>query len=216
LFGSPLRRLRTSTFTRLAQTQRHLFVGTSTASIAVFSKYNHCEREDIHGCSVHGADQSYCLQVSLKLPERQLESGNAPWVTGLLCPPCGPEFPNLWASDAAGQLTVWRIPLDGLDFAPAFTTLAHNGAINQLTNTWRHVLSIGDDGWLLLHDALSFQRIRSINVMEWSLSRALLPNAHIHRKLKSVHLQENFDSGGQLVVGTSYGDLIFLPLGTTV
>lgn len=216
LFMIYFSRLRSCTFTKLTQSDRHLFVGTTTASIAVFSKYNFCEREDIHLCHLPNADKAYCLQVTLKLPNNKLVSGNLPWVTGLLCPQFGPEFPTLWASDAVGNITIWHIPKIGLEFTPAFTTKAHQGPITQLTNTWRHVISIGDDGNLILHDIISFARIRTINIMEWSTYKEIISNPHIHRKLKSIHLQENYDTGGQMVVGTSYGDVIFLSLGTTV
>jgi hypothetical protein len=35
-------------------------------------------------------------------------------------------------------------------------------------------------------------------------------------KLKTVHLDETCDSGGELIVGTSYGEVIVLSLGTIV
>lgn len=150
------------------------------------------------------------------MPARKLPSGNVPWVTGLICPAIGPEYPNLWATDAAGNLTIWHIPTEGLEFIPAHTAKIHQGPINHMTHTWRHVITIGDDGFLILHDILSFTRIRSVDIMEWSIYRNLLENPHIHRKLKSVSVFENYDTGGQLALGTSYGDVIMLSLGTTV
>jgi hypothetical protein len=208
--------LKSATFTRLAQSHRHLFVGTSTAQVAVFNKHPFCEREDIHLCTAKNIDPSYCLQVTLRLPNKKMASGNVPAVTGLLCPQIGPEFPTLWATDTTGQMTIWYVPQQGLEFNPAYTVKAHQGAINQLTKTWRHVITIGDDGFVILHDVLTFARIRSVNVMEWAGARNLLMNPTIPRKLKSVHLEENYDTGGQLVIGTSYGELVLISLGTTV
>jgi hypothetical protein len=182
----------------------------------VFNKEPHCERDDIHLCSVRGYDPSYCLQVTLRLPPKKMPSGNPPSVTGLICPQIGPEFPTLWAADSTGQLTIWYIPLKGLEFTPAYTVKIHNGMINDMKKTWRHIITIGDDGYILLHDVLSFHKIRSVQIMEWSIDRNLLGNAHIERKLKALHVEENYDTGGQLVIGTSYGDVIALSLGTTV
>lgn len=208
--------LRTGSFTRLAQSDRHIFVGSSAGVIAVFNKSNHCDRDDVHACSIPNADKFYCLQVSLKLPANLTKSGNVPVVTGLICPKFGPEFPSLWASDSSGQLTVWYVPKEGLDFTPAYTVRAHQGAINQMENTWRHVITIGDDGCLLLFDVISFMRIRTVNIMEWSIYNQLLINPHIHRRLKCIGVYENYDTGGHIAVGTSYGEVILLPLGTTV
>jgi len=210
-------RLRTATFTRLAQSHRHVFAGTSQASIAVFNKDNQrCEREDIHSCRVPGYSDAYCLQITLKLPRRYLPSHNLPSVTGIVAPKIGPEFPTLWAGDATGQLTIWYIPDTGLDFAPAHTQKLHEGSITQMTQTWRHMVSIGADSKIILTDVLSFHRIRTIDVMEWSSYKHLLSNEHVLRKLMCVHVQENYDTGGMMVVGTSYGEVVVLPLGTTV
>ncbi len=145
-----------------------------------------------------------------------MSSGNQPVVSGLLCPKIGPEFPTLWAGDTTGQLTIWYVPQEGLEFSPAYTVKAHQGSINQLVNTWRHIISIGDDGVVILHDVISFAKVRSVNLMEWCGYQNLLVNPHISRKLKSAHLQENYEHGGQLVIGSSYGDIIALSLGTTI
>eukprot|EP01031_Cornospumella_fuschlensis_P029899 gene29899-36104_t len=156
--------LRAATFTRLAVSNRHIFVGTTAASIAVFSAHAICERDDVHLCNVANHDPTYCLQITLKLPKNLLVSGNLPWITGLLCPKIGPEFPNLWAADASGQLTIWYVPREGLEFTPAYTVKAHYSAINDLQKTWRHVISIGDDGLVVLHDIIGFYRkVRKIS-----------------------------------------------------
>lgn len=162
------------------------------------------------------SEKSYCLQLTLKLPQRLQSSGNLPMVTGLLCPKIGPEFPTLWAADSSGQLTIWYVPASGLEYIPAYTLVAHQGAINDITHTWRHVITVGDDGFIRLFDVLSFATIKQIDVMYWCAYRSLLSNPHIKRKIKVIHAQENYDSGGHIVVGTTYGDIILLSLGTTV
>jgi hypothetical protein len=101
--------LRNSTFQSMTQSGRHLIVGTSDASIAIFSKYNVCERDDIHGCQVPDTSKQSCLQITLKLPPLKLLSGNSTSVSSLLC--SGPmyTFSHLWAGDSAGQMTIWEV-----------------------------------------------------------------------------------------------------------
>lgn len=93
---------------------------------------------------------------------------------------------------------------------------AHNGAINDLKCTQRHAITISDDGFIIFYDLYNFDRVRSIDILEWCIYRSLLERPDILRKIKSVHLEENFETGGNLVLGTSYGDIIMLKLGTTV
>ena len=61
--------LREATFRCLGQSDRHLFAGTTGASVMVFSKQNECDRTDIHLCHMPNADKTYCLQSTLKLPK---------------------------------------------------------------------------------------------------------------------------------------------------
>ena len=170
----------------------------------------------MHGCNIRGNDQSYCLQISLKLPPVTMGSGAPTSVSGLLCVDTTFPFSHLWAGDTSGQLTVWHVPEHGLGFMPAFTVKAHNGSINNLVNTHRHIISVSDDGCISFYDMFNFDRVRTIYVMEWCLYRNLLERPDVSRKIKAVHLQENFVTGGNLVLGTSYGDIIMLSLGTTV
>lgn len=158
----------------------------------------------------------YCLQISLKLPPNVTASGNPPSVTGLVCTKIGNEFPTLWATDSSGQMTIWYVPSVGLEFQPAYTVKAHRGPITQLVKTWRHMITIGDDGTVKLFDMLTFVRIRTIDVMSMCLERNLFVAPNIHRRLKSASVYENYSTGGYLAVGTSYGDVVMLPLGTTV
>lgn len=182
----------------------------------MFNKSFKCERDDVHLCNVPGADTMYCLQISLKLPSNMTASGNLPAVTGLVCTRMGNEFPTLWAADSSGQMTIWYVPAVGLDFQPAYTVKAHRGAVNQLVKTWRHMITIGDDGIVRLFDILTFVRIRTIEVMDMCIERSLFVSPNINRRLKSASVYENYTTGGYLAIGTSYGDVVVLPLGTTV
>jgi hypothetical protein len=145
-----------------------------------------------------------------------MNSGAPTSVSGLICVSTTFPFSHLWAGDTSGQITVWHVPQYGLGFIPAFTVKAHNGAINDLVNTQRHAISISDDGYISFYDMFNFDRVRTIDIMEWCNYRSLLERPDIHRKIKCVSLQENEETGGNLVVGTSYGDIIMLRLGTTV
>jgi WD40 repeat protein len=210
------RAMRSATFMRLAQSDRHIFAGTSAATVAVFCKLSKCERDDIHTCNIPGANQSYCLQLSLKLPPITLKSGNPAAVTGLICVDVSFPFSHLWAADSSGQLTVWHVPESGLGFIPAHTVKAHDGPINNLVHTHKHAISISDDGYVVLMDLTTFDRIRAVNVVEWASLCGLLERPDIGRKIKCVSLQEDHEYGGMMAVGTSYGDIIMLRLGTTV
>lgn len=35
--------------------------------------------------------------------------------------------------------------------------------------TWKHVISVGDDGFLVLHDLGSFNPIRRVDVVKWAV-----------------------------------------------
>ena len=188
----------------------------------MFCKLPICERDDIHACNIPDADKSYCLQLTLKLPAIQMASGAPTSVTGLLCTGYNHSFTHLWASDSSGQLTIWHVPPSGLDFVPAYTVKAHKKAITSITNTFRHVISISDDGFVKFYDVVTFAKIRSVNVLEWCVYRGLLLDSRpdIPRRLKSVHLRESWavsgGAAGTMAVGTNYGDVVMFSLGTTV
>jgi hypothetical protein len=46
--------LRRTSFTCISQSGRHLFAGTSAACVMVFTKFEECERDDVHACSTPG------------------------------------------------------------------------------------------------------------------------------------------------------------------
>ena len=113
----------------MSQSERHLFVGTSQATIAVFSKYPVCEREDVHACNIPGRDKSFCMQVTLHLPPVFMDSGAPSSVYGLMCTGYNHSFTHLWAGDSAGQLTIWKVPDEGIFFEPVRSILAHRVCI---------------------------------------------------------------------------------------
>ena len=187
-----------------------------TEQIGIFCKLPFCEREDVHSCNIRGHDPSYCMQVNLKLPPIQMTSGAQSSVTGLICVSTYYPYSHLWATDSSGQLTIWDVPQYGLGFHPAHTEKIHDGAINNLVHTQRHAITISDDGMISLFDLYSFARVRTIDIMEWGNYRNLLERPDVRRKIKSVHLEEDHVNGGNMVLGTSYGDIIMLKLGVTV
>jgi hypothetical protein len=174
-----------------------------------------------------------------------VKSGAPASVTGLICVDIDFPFSHLWAADSSGQLTIWHVPETGLSFIPAHTVKAHEGnatftastyffinfncfeindyhttciigPINNLLHTHTHAITISDDGYVVFFNMVSFDRIRSLNILEWSVEYDLIKRPDIRRKVKCAHLQEDHENGGNMVVGTSYGDVIMLRLGTTV
>ncbi len=211
--------LRTASCLSLSQSRRHLFVGTSNASVAVFNKSVLCERDDIHGCNVTGADTHFCLQVTLRTPDVKQPSGSPASVTCVLCTGYNHSHTHLWAADVAGQLTVWYVPERGLLFRPARSAKVHWGAINAMESTNWHVLTASDDGYIIIHDIMSFDRVKSINIIQWGIGFngfSLFERPDIARCIKSMTIEEDYVNGGKVTVGTSYGDVAILGLGTTI
>lgn len=147
-----------------------------------------------------------------------MESGSPTTVTGLIC--AGPNYAltHLWASDSTGQITIWYVPEYGLEFIPAYTVTAHKRSINSLVNTYRHAITISDDGFLKMFDLQTFALIRQVDVLDWSIYKGLMSNIRtdIPRRLKCIHLKEDSTNGGVMVIGTNYGDVMVFSLGTTV
>ena len=200
----------------MTQSPRHLYVGTTNSKILIFSKYNICERDDLHHCNIPNVNKTYCLQVTLKLPAKLMMSGNLAEVTDILC--CGPnyDYSMLWSGDTLGKLSLWSVPTVGINYKPLKSWFAHTAAVRQLGNTWRNLISIGDDGLLLIHDLISLQRMRRMDLTEWAVYRNLILRPDITRKLKSLAIHEDFENGGTMIVGTSYGEIVVMNIGTQV
>jgi len=111
---------------------------------------------------------------------------------------------------------VWFVPEEGLEFLPAKTWKAHKGAINAMSATWKHMITISDDGFLLLYELDSLHLIRRLNVLEWCSFKGLISRPDIPRKLKCIDVVEDQEEGGMMVVGTQYGDVVVMSIGRLV
>lgn len=232
--------LRHHTFTSLSQTTRHLIVGTTDASIFIFTKHNHCERDDVHGCSTPNSKKYGCLQVALRLPPQIVSVANLPPEVISLCtcktdvnyvypdydynylPVGGEDDPNyknlrLYAGDNTGQLTVWTVPeFYGIDYRPVMTKKIHDGPVNKITNTNNYLVTLGDDGIILFFLLESMTKMKSLDVLKWAIKAGVAEAPHVKRKIKSVEIEHDEENGGTMVIGTSYGDLFMLYTGFTI
>ncbi len=82
--------------------------------------------------------------------------------------------------------------------------------------TFRHMISVSDDGVLLVTDLSNFLKIRSINILEWCNYRQLLPIPTLYRRIKCIDVVENAHEGGTIAIGTNYGEIIVMAIGTSV
>eukprot|EP00603_Paraphysomonas_imperforata_P013153 CAMPEP_0114478068 /NCGR_PEP_ID=MMETSP0104-20121206/15752_1 /TAXON_ID=37642 ORGANISM="Paraphysomonas imperforata, Strain PA2" /NCGR_SAMPLE_ID=MMETSP0104 /ASSEMBLY_ACC=CAM_ASM_000202 /LENGTH=221 /DNA_ID=CAMNT_0001653163 /DNA_START=234 /DNA_END=895 /DNA_ORIENTATION=- len=220
-------------------TDRHFLCGTSGGTIMVFSKYNVCEREDIHNCLVavdeqvdeigeigrvvdpnigEVIDRKWCLQLTLRLPNTKDAADITPTVNVVLC--AGPKKSGdlLHCADSTGRHTMWRVPDKGLDFVPVKTHLPHTKAITVMKNTDTHLITASDDGMIVLMDLIQFTCIRRIDVLEWALDKELIKDdsTDIPREIKCMHLLEDPVNGGTMSIGTNYGEVMLIDIGTTV
>lgn len=180
------------------------------------------------------------LQVALRLPPQVISVANLPPEVVSLCvcktdvnytypeydynilPAGGPDDPNyknlrLYAGDNTGQLTVWTVPeVYGIDYRPVLTKKIHNGPVNKITNTSNHLITLGDDGFILFFTLESLTKMKSLDVMKWAIKEGIGEAPHVKRKIKSVEIENDEENGGTMVVGTSYGDLFIMYTGFTV
>jgi hypothetical protein len=208
--------------------------------VMIFSLHSVCERDDVHNCwsgvedsqnrideigivrdtKVSAIDRSYCLQITLRLPFVKAENpdGNPSTVCTILCSGLNYQLTHLFTGDSSGRLTIWEIPEVGLEYQPVKTWRPHKRRLSDMKATYRHLITIGEDGLLVFHDLESFARIRTLNFLEWILHKELVTDGsqEIPRALTCMTLVENFETGGTLVVGTSYGELSVIGIGTHV
>ena len=206
----------------------------------IFSLQSICERDDVHNClsAVEETpnhvddigmvrdkkdiiiDRSFCLQITLKLPfvQKENEDGNEPTVTSIISSGYNYEKSHLFSGDSSGRLTIWKIPDVGLDFQPVKTWRPHKKALSDMKATYKHLITIGEDGLIVFHDLISFVKVRSLHFLEWAIHKQLVPNGTelIPRGLTCMCLEEDFENGGTLVVGTSYGELSVIGIGVNV
>ena len=73
------------------------------------------------------------------------------------------------------------------------------------------MISIGDDGNMILHElgSLIWRRLN----FTWCANIMLRPD--IPRRLKCMSIVENYE-GGNMVVGTNYGDIFVISIGREV
>jgi hypothetical protein len=210
--------------------------------VMIFSLHNVCERDDVHNCwsgvedsqnrideigivretkgGQPAMDRSYCLQITLRLPFVKTENadGNPSCVSTILCSGPNYQLTHLFSGDSSGRLTIWEIPEIGLEYQPVKTWRPHKRRLSDMKATYKHLITIGEDGVLVFHDLQSFDRIRRLNFMEWVLHKELVTDGsgEIPRALTCMALVENFETGGTLVLGTSFGELSVIGIGTHV
>jgi hypothetical protein len=97
-----------------------------------------------------------------------------------------------------------------------FSLQAHNGALNCFVSTFKHIISAGDDGILLFIDLESCHIVRRMDVLRLALLQGLAVRGDVIRRLKCLSLREDPENGGTLAVGTSYGDVYIIAIGTCV
>jgi hypothetical protein len=207
----------------------------------VFALHSVCERDDIHNCwsgveesqnhidevgivrekkKELAVDRSFCLQITLRLPfiQTENEDGRPACVCTILCGGANYQQSHLFAGDTSGRLTIWEIPEEGLDFRPVKTWRPHKRRLSDMKATYKHLITIGEDGLIVFHDLVSHHRIRTINFLEWALEKELVKDGSegIPRSLTCMALKEDFENGGSLVVGTAYGELSAIGIGTHV
>jgi hypothetical protein len=204
----------------------------------VYSLHNVCERDDVHNCLVaveeapkgasevgvvkdgspEAVDRAFCLQIILRLPAVTDGSGNVPAVHTILCNGPDNTRSNIFAGDSTGRLTIWKLPTSGLDFEPVKSWKPHKRALIDMKCTNRHLLTAGEDGCIVIHTLQTFSKIRTINILDWAIDRGLIydESTKLPRMLSSMFLSEDHENGGSLVVGTSYGEIVVLGIGTHI
>ena len=92
----------------------------------------------------------------------------------------------------------------------------HDGAINQFVSTYRHLISAGDDGIICFLDLEACVVVRKMDILAEAARRELCLRPDVIRRLKCMSLKEDTEEGGTLAVGTSYGDIFIVGIGTCV
>jgi WD40 repeat protein len=241
------------TYCCVTQSHRHIMAGTTNSKVMIYSKLNHCERTDMHHCSSTNAIKTHCLQVTLSLPDPKailhdesyesprynytvMDDDTIPSIEAIDCCGYNHSFTHLWVGDSCGRIAIWEVPDSGLEYRPFEIWWAHKGCVRGFCKTWRNLISIGDDGVVLVHCLSSFMKIRSLNVLEWCVDKHLISQPkftskpfeikYISRSLKSLSLSSSntftltAENAAEchdsfiIAIGTNYGDVILLPVGT--
>ena len=82
-----------------------------------------------------------------------MPSGHLSMVSAICC--TGPNYAltHLWAGDTTGQCTVWFVLENGLEFVHGGPTKG----LCDMRSTWKHMLTISDDGCLMVHELGSLE-----------------------------------------------------------
>lgn len=126
---------------------------------------------------------------------------------------------ELWAADSIGRLTLWKVPETGYDYVPIKSWQAHNNmSINALKSTWKHAISGGDDGFVMIHDLVSHDRIRALDLTFVAVDYGLIPRSNnITRRIKTMSIINcTPGSQGSVLVGCNTGEIFVFPLGFNV
>ena len=146
-----------------------------------------------------------------------MQSGDMPSIKAVLCTGLYHGFTDIWAADSVGQISVWDNPIEkGLDFTAKLYWRAHYGAINDMLATPLHVITISDDGYVIIHDMARYTSIRTIHIVTWCLDKQLLEKPEIPRRIKCLQITNDATNGGTMVLGTSYGEVMVCAIGTTL
>merc|ERR1711916_222148 len=113
------------------------------------------------------------LQRTLPPPKVPTVSGNAQMVTAIHCTGSFYVLSHLYAGYSTGQLAVWQVPYEGIEYTKVVHYRAHTGAINCLASTFKHLLSCGDDGILLFIDLESFNIVRRMDVVKEAMVKEI-------------------------------------------
>jgi hypothetical protein len=78
------------------------------------------------------------------------------------------------------------------------------------------MISVSDDGFVLIHCIEQWIKIKSINILELAFYRGLIEKPDVFRRIKCMNIREDFVNGGVMAVGTSYGEVMIFNIGTMV
>lgn len=203
---------------------------------------NSCDREDIHNCRIaiqeiieereevgrpnlldkktlSQMDNSFCLQITLRLPAIKDDTTQAlTQATTLLVTGPNQTRTHLYCGDSNGRVTIWEVPPTGFDYIPSKSWKPHQDSVTCMVSTRYHLITGSNDGNIMLHSLKDLRHIRTLNILEWCVFKSLITDLSVKlpRMVKCMHIIEDGQAGGSLVVGTSYGDCMVMFIGTQV
>ena len=164
----------------------------TTWKVFVLSRYDICERKDVHRCQEPGVCKRHCVQLILTLPHRTKASLRVPAITRLITGGYPDPLKYLVAADELGYLTIWTMPPfeQGLEYSPLKSLQAHQHGINIMVSLFYHRWNNRTLISLAYHLEVSFYRMqwRSHSgkdmAREWFItSSPSLDEEYSHRRL---------------------------------